>query len=483
MNYYQRVFVNIISLHFFKLQTMSNPYTDNIYSITELNRIVRGLLETRLTDIWIHGEVTNLSRPSSGHWYFTLKDGSAQIRCAMFRNRNQYLKFTPANGNKVQARGRVSLYETRGDYQFIIEECKPEGEGALQRAFEELKQRLWKEGLFDTQYKKPLPRFPQIIGVITSPTGAAVQDILNVLNRRFPLASIIIYPVPVQGIEASPKIAKMIEHADSRNECDVLLLSRGGGSIEDLWAFNEEAVANAIFKCRTPIVTGVGHEIDVTIADYISDLQAPTPSAAAELVAPLTEELQENIKQSIRTLTSKQLTYLEQVKEKLSWLKRTLNFHQPKIHIQHQIQQVDDLEQRLINRIPTLFQQHHNSIALAKHGLMKASPSQKIAQLRTEYSRLHQHLIQSNQVCLFNSQQKFNNAHIRLNLLSPKATLERGYTILYDEKSGQLIKRVEEIKAGQKVFGKVLNGEFSAIIKAVQQQKTPSGSMKETPSS
>jgi exodeoxyribonuclease VII large subunit len=452
---------------------MSTPYTDDIYSITELNRIVRGLLETRLTDIWILGEVTNLSKPSSGHWYFTLKDDAAQIRCAMFRNRNQYVKFNPANGNKIQARGRVSLYETRGDYQFIIEECNPEGEGALQRAFEELKQYLWKEGLFDAQHKKSLPRFPQRIGVITSPTGAAIRDILNVLNRRFPLAEIIVYPTPVQGMDAGPKIAEMIGHADSRNECDVLLLSRGGGSIEDLWAFNEELVARAIFSCRTPLVTGVGHEIDVTIADYISDLHAPTPSAAAELVTPLKEEWQENLKQIIRTLTSKQLTYLEHAKEKLRWLKRTLNFHQPKVRIQRQIQQVDDLERRLINRIPTLFQQRQNSITLAKHRLVQSSPSQKVAQLRTEYSRLRQHLIQSSQVHLFNSQQRFNNAHVRLNLLSPKATLERGYTILYDEQSGRLIKRVEEIKEGQEISGKVLNGKFSAIIKTVQPQKTP----------
>jgi exodeoxyribonuclease VII large subunit len=221
------------------------------------------------------------------------------------------------------------------------------------------------------------------------------------------------------------------------------------------------------------LVTGVGHEIDVTIADYISDLHAPTPSAAAELVTPLKEEWQENLKQIIRTLTSKQLTYLEHAKEKLRWLKRTLNFHQPKVRIQRQIQQVDDLERRLINRIPTLFQQRQNSITLAKHRLVQSSPSQKVAQLRTEYSRLRQHLIQSSQVHLFNSQQRFNNAHVRLNLLSPKATLERGYTILYDEQSGRLIKRVEEIKEGQEISGKVLNGKFSAIIKTVQPQKTP----------
>ncbi|RUM94654.1 MAG: exodeoxyribonuclease VII large subunit [Thiothrix sp.] len=451
---------------------MVEPSSGKIYSITELNSIVRGLLEIRLADIWIQGEITNLAKPASGHWYFTLKDGGAQIRCAMFRNRNRTLKFKPDNGIKVQARGRVSLYEPRGDYQFIVEECELAGEGELQRAFEQLKQRLWDEGLFDEQYKQPLPCFPKTVGIITSPTGAAIRDILSVLKRRFPLLAVIIYPVPVQGIDAAPQIVEMIKHAGSRQECDVLLLSRGGGSIEDLWAFNDETVARTIFASKTPVITGVGHEIDFTIADFVSDLRAPTPSAAAELITPLKEELQEKLGHITRILESIQSKYLNQATEKLQWLKKTLGFHHPRARIQRQVQQIDDLQLRLTNHFPRVLQQLQTRAIIAQHMLSQYSPLQKLTELQGKCTHLRQAQTKLIQTSIADCQQTHDSIHAQLTLLSPKATLDRGYAIIYDHDTGRVIKKIEELQHGNKISGNVANGEFIATIEATKQQKT-----------
>ncbi|MGB7397419.1 MAG: exodeoxyribonuclease VII large subunit, partial [Candidatus Macondimonas sp.] len=262
------------------------PPADSVYSVSRLNREARILLEGGLPLLWVMGEISNFSQPSSGHWYFTLKDAQAQVRCAMFRNRNQGLGLRPQNGMQVQVRVRVSLYEPRGEFQLIAEQMQPAGEGALRLAFEALKARLAAEGLFDASLKRPLPAYPHTIGVITSPTGAALRDILHVLNRRYPLARVVFYPVPVQGVDAAPQIVQALRLAGERAECDVLILARGGGSLEDLWAFNEEIVARAVRACPLPVVSGVGHEIDFTIADFVADLRAPTPSAAAESVVP-----------------------------------------------------------------------------------------------------------------------------------------------------------------------------------------------------
>ncbi len=260
--------------------------THAIYSVSKLNREVRQLLESGIGQIWVQGEISNLARPSSGHWYFSLKDRDAQLRCAMFRARNGLCRFTPREGQAVIAYGRVSLYEPRGDYQLLIEHLDDAGLGALQRAFDELKARLAAEGLFATERKRELPLVPRRIGVITSPTGAAIRDVLHILARRFPAAAVLVYPVPVQGEAAAPAIVAALDLASARAECDVLILTRGGGSLEDLWAFNDERVARAILRCSIPVVTGIGHEIDFTIADFVADVRAPTPSGAAELVAP-----------------------------------------------------------------------------------------------------------------------------------------------------------------------------------------------------
>ena len=251
-----------------------------VYSVSELNQTIRGLLESEFPLIWVEGEISNLAQPSSGHMYFSLKDESAQVRCAMFRGRNQFLRFTPENGQKVVIRARVSLYEARGEFQLIAEHMEDAGAGALQRAFEELKARLAAEGLFDESLKQDIPELPTRIGVITSPTGAAIRDVLSVLQRRFPAIPVLVYPVPVQGDGAAEKIVATLQLASKRKDCDVLLLVRGGGSLEDLWSFNEEIVARAIVASEIPVVCGVGHEVDFTIADFAADVRAPTPSAA-----------------------------------------------------------------------------------------------------------------------------------------------------------------------------------------------------------
>ena len=262
----------------------------DVYTVSRLNREAKVLLEGSFPPIWIEGEISNLSRPASGHVYFSLKDAQAQVRCAFFRQHRRLLGITLKDGLHILARARVSLYEGRGDYQIIIEYMEDAGEGALRRAFDALKQRLLQEGLFDVAHKKPLPRLPRRLGIITSPSGAVLHDILTTLRRRFPGIAVLVYPVPVQGEGAAEKIADAIRFAGKRGDCDALILARGGGSLEDLWAFNEEIVARAIYTCTIPIVSGVGHETDFTIADMVADARAPTPTAAAEMLSPDQQE-------------------------------------------------------------------------------------------------------------------------------------------------------------------------------------------------
>ena len=274
---------------------MINNKSPQIYTVSRLNAEVRLLLENEMGVVWLLGEISNLAIPSSGHWYFTLKDQQAQVKCAMFKGNNRHVTFRPTQGQSVLVRARLSLYEPRGDYQLIAESMQPEGDGLLQQAFESLKLKLSQEGLFSTALKKPIPHFPKSIGLITSKTGAALHDVLQVIKRRNPLLKVIIYPTLVQGKEATQQIVQSLVIADARQECDVLILGRGGGSLEDLWCFNEEAVARQIAACTIPIVSAVGHETDVTIADFVADLRAPTPSAAAEIVSLDTRLLQQSL--------------------------------------------------------------------------------------------------------------------------------------------------------------------------------------------
>ncbi|MCG7868769.1 MAG: exodeoxyribonuclease VII large subunit, partial [Candidatus Thiodiazotropha taylori] len=324
-------------------QPPANNGAREIFSVSRLVRETRAILEASFPLLWVSGEISNLAQPASGHIYFSLKDEAAQVRCAMFRMKRQRLRFQPENGQQVLIRAKVSLYEARGEFQLIAEHMEPAGEGALRFAFEQLKQKLAAEGLFDTEQKKPIPVPPKQLGLITSPSGAAVRDLLSVLKRRFPALPVIIYPVQVQGEDAARQIVQMLKLAERRQECDLLILSRGGGSLEDLQAFNEEQVARAIHQLSIPVVTGIGHEIDFTIADFVADRRAATPSAAAELVTPDQLEWQQRLHAVTRRLKQNQQQRLQQLQQHFSALLKRLQIQHPKRRLQQQAQRLDEL--------------------------------------------------------------------------------------------------------------------------------------------
>ncbi|WP_446697441.1 exodeoxyribonuclease VII large subunit [Thorsellia kenyensis] len=324
-----------------------SPTENNLFTVSRLNHQIRLMLEANASHILLVGEISNFSRPSSGHWYFTLKDDSAQIRAAMFRGNNIRVNFSPANGMLVIVRANVTLYEPRGDYQLVVENIKPAGEGLLQQKFEALKNKLHAEGLFDSQLKKALPVSVKSIGVITSSSGAALQDILNVLKRRDPGLPVVIYPTMVQGQSAIEQIAQMIEIANLRNEVDVLIVARGGGSLEDLWCFNEERVARAIFASKIPIISGVGHETDFTIADFVADIRAPTPSAAAELVSRDSVALIQLVQRSRQRLQMAVDYYFSQQQQTFDHLFHRLKYQHPQIKITRQLMHLTEIQNQL----------------------------------------------------------------------------------------------------------------------------------------
>ena len=359
--------------------TPAHPVEREVYSVSQLNHAARSLLEGNFPLIWIEGEISNLAKPSSGHVYFTLKDEVASVRCAMFRQRNRLLSFTLENGAHVLIRAQVSLYEGRGEFQLIAEHMEAAGDGVLRRAFEMLKQRLAAEGLFDAARKKILPALPRCIGVVTSPTGAAIHDILSILQRRFPALPIIIYPAQVQGNGAPAQIARAIYLASQRQDCDVLIVARGGGSLEDLWAFNDETVARAIYACEIPVVSGIGHEVDFTIADFVADQRAATPSAAAELVSPdQVEWLQQFARQRNRlvTLMQDRITGKQHL---LHWLTQRLQQQHPGQRLCTQAQRLDELEQRLHQGMRLTLQRHWQRLVFASHALDTISPLATLA--------------------------------------------------------------------------------------------------------
>ena len=401
-----------------------------VLSVTQLNREARRLLETGLSMTWVEGELSNIARPASGHWYFTLKDQGAQIRCAMFRNRNRYAQIEPREGMAVVLRGRVSLYEARGDYQLIAENMQDAGVGALQRQFEALKRKLEQEGLFGDGHKQSLPAMPGRIGVITSPTGAAIKDILTVLNRRFPGIPVRIYPVAVQGEQAAGQIVSALELAERRGDCDVLILARGGGSIEDLWPFNEEAVARAIYHCALPIISAVGHETDVTIADFVADLRAPTPSAAAELVVPDAEDWIVRLASLRRRLHRSIAGSLDDAHETLRWLAGRHHQVRPDRQISQHLLRLDDLDGRLRGLIRIQLANRVQQLTTMAGRLQSRSPQQALLRSRSDLEHTSQRLTQIVSKQLERARSRLNLASATLNSVGPQATLERGYAIV-----------------------------------------------------
>lgn len=435
-----------------------------ILSVSQLNRQARQLLETHLPLLWVEGELSNVSIPSSGHWYFTLKDDQAQVRCCMFRNRNMLVRFKPQQGQHVLIRARVSLYEGRGDYQIIAEHMEEAGSGALQRAFDELKHRLSAEGLFNEAHKKSLPHIPRHIAVITSPTGAAIRDVLSVLDRRFAHVPVTVIPVAVQGKESAPQIVKAIELANRANLFDVILLTRGGGSMEDLWSFNEEIVARAIFASQLPIVSAVGHEVDFTIADFVADLRAPTPSAAAEILVPDGEEWLDKFIGFEVLLEEAMLRKLSQLQKHLHHLRQRLRH--PRARLEQQAQRLDNLELRLKNHIETLLNRHQHRLSQLRLRMQSHHPQVRLTQMRERLNTAQAGFHKAQTSYMDRQKQRLATAARVLNTLSPLNTLERGYSITTDEQSGQIITRRDQVSAGQRIRTRVADGDFYSRVES-----------------
>jgi exodeoxyribonuclease VII large subunit len=439
----------------------------DVYSVSRLNQTARKLLEQGLARIWLEGELSNLARPSSGHLYFTLKDSKAQIRGAMFRSRNQLLRFRPEEGMQVLVRAKISLYEPRGDYQLIAEAMQEAGDGVLQQAFDALKLKLEKEGLFNPETKQVLPTLPGRIGVITSPSGAAIRDVLSVLKRRFPAIPVLVYPVPVQGKDAGREIAAMLQTAAARKECDVLILTRGGGSLEDLWAFNEEIVARAIHDCPIPVISAVGHEVDFTIADFVADQRAPTPSAAAELVSPDQAEWQTQV----RALETRGARLIRQAladsQERLRWLDQRLQLRHPGQHLRQQAQRLDELEQRYRLAINSYFNKLRYSLNEALARLKQASPAHQISRTELQRQALAQRLRTAMSSLLQTRQQQLAVACKSLDTISPLATLDRGYAIVTRQEDNHILHSANTVKAGEQIEARLARGRLLCTVDKV----------------
>lgn len=480
----------------------------SVYTVSRLNKEVRVMLERGLGVVWVEGELSNFSQPSSGHWYFSLKDRDAQVRCAMFRLKNAALGFTPKAGQHVIARGRVSLYEPRGEYQLIVDHLEEAGLGALQREFERLKSKLAAEGLFASERKRALPRFPRRIAVVTSPTGAAVRDILNILARRFPPAAVLVYPTAVQGAAAAPAIVQALQLASERMECDVLILARGGGSLEDLWAFNDERVARAVRACAIPVVTGVGHEIDFTIADFAADARAPTPSGAAELVAPdrvaclealtrMESRMAACMRRELRAVSSRFVSVSARLKQshpgirlvhqaqRLDDLEQRLTgaahavLHtrrhrlgeaytrlvqrSPEVRLARQTQRLDDLRQRLAASSRALLNAHHHRLSEALSGLMQRSPEGLIRECGRREEALRARRDHAVAQYLSRLSHRVALANNTLSMASPLATLARGFAIV-TRADGSLVSDATTVTPGEEIEARLASGRLRARV-------------------
>jgi exodeoxyribonuclease VII large subunit len=434
-----------------------------VYSVTRLTREVRALLDRSLGVIWVEGELSNLSQPASGHWYFSLKDRDAQLRCAMFRMKNVLVGFTPRAGSQVLVRGRISVYEARGEYQLIVEHLEEAGVGALKREFERLKTRLAAEGLFALERKRPLPRFPRRIGVVTSPSGAALRDILHVLQRRYPPAAVLIYPTPVQGAAAVPALVHALQLASVRAECDVLILARGGGSLEDLWAFNDERLARAIHGCALPVVCGVGHEVDFTIADFVADARAPTPSAAAELVAPDRSACLEALARSAQRLSGGMRRELRVSAARLAATEQRLKLAHPGLRLTQQMQRLDDLAQRLTGAARTCVHRQWIRLGGAHTRLERASPVHLLRDYRARQERLLARLKQATAADLARLAHRLALAQRALHAVSPLATLSRGFAIV-TRADGTLLTEAAAVDLGEPIEARLAHGSLTARV-------------------
>jgi exodeoxyribonuclease VII large subunit len=395
---------------------------EKYYTVTELTKEIKFLLENSIPEIWLQGEISNFTHHSSGHMYFSLKDENAQISCVMWHSRNHSLFFTPQDGMKVNVLGRVTVYEKRGNYQFDILQIQPAGVGELQLAFEQLKTRLREEGLFSQEFKKAMPPYPERIGIVTSPTGAAIRDMMTILHRRFPSVEIIVNPVRVQGEGAAAEIAQAVDEFNQYGEVDVLIVGRGGGSLEDLWAFNEEIVARAIFRSKIPVISAVGHEVDFSICDFVADLRAPTPSAAAELVVRSRQELLEVLQKDLKKMTDSMLEGIEYQREKLQTIMSSYAFRQPLDLVMQHFQRLDEMQRSLNNSVSHKIELCQEML----HGLSK-----------------------------------------RLSLLEHRNVLRRGYSLCFRRADGKLVKKATELEVRDEIAIDFYEGKAFGTVNEV----------------
>jgi exodeoxyribonuclease VII large subunit len=430
-----------------------------IFTPSQLTRAARDLLESRFALIWLEGEISNFSKPASGHLYFTLKDASAQVRCAMFKPKSTFLRFRPADGMRVLARARVSLYEARGEFQLIVEHLEEAGEGALQREFERLKAKLAAEGLFEADRKRALPRWPQRIGVITSPTGAAVRDVLSVLRRRWPLVEVEILPVPVQGKDAAPAIVAAIQRASAWARHDVLLLTRGGGSLEDLWSFNDEVVARAIAATTIPVISAIGHEIDFTIADFVADLRAATPSAAAELLVNDVRAIDRELQQRRERLALLLRRTLERAQQRVDHAHARLNALRPQARLQLGRTRLAHLHERLQAGQHRRLERTQQSLGALRGRLAQRHPQRDLIAAGQRLQRGNGDLQRRVAHLLERRARHLAELARALNAVSPLATLSRGYAILFEADTGRVVRTVHQLKNGDGARAMLADGE------------------------
>jgi exodeoxyribonuclease VII large subunit len=436
-------------------------------SVSQLNRRVRALLEKGIAQLWVEGEISNLSRPASGHIYFSLKDDTAQVSAAWFRQRQRGPAVGYKNGDRVLAFGRVSIYEARGNYQLIVERMEPAGEGVLKRRFEALKKKLLEEGLFDEDRKKALPALPTRIGVITSPSGAAVRDILSVLGRRFPAVPIVIYPAAVQGDAAPGELLEALNTAVRRDECDVLIIGRGGGSLEDLWAFNDEQLARAIAACPLPVISAVGHEVDFTIADFVADVRAPTPSGAAEMVVPNQHDWERRIASLALRIGRIGQRSVEDRGQRMDWLARRLVAASPAETLRRQQASLRESRGRLSSAIRQRLLSDKNQLQGVRSMLLQQSPAITVQRNLGQMTELRQRLSTSARALLAAVDHRAALLGRALHSVSPLATLDRGYAIVMDASTNKALLDASDVSVGDDIRAHLSRGEIVATVREV----------------
>lgn len=436
---------------------------NNVYTVSRLNGEVRQLLEGELGKVWLNAEISNFSSPSSGHWYLTLKDHFAQIRCAMFKGKNRSVTFKPINGQQVLVKGSISVYEPRGDYQLIIESMLPAGDGMLAQQYEALKMKLAAEGLFTSDTKRPLPSHINKIGVITSATGAALKDVLHVLARRDPSIEVVVYPSQVQGESAIKLLCRAIELANARQEVDVLLLTRGGGSLEDLWCFNNEELAHSIYNSALPIVSAVGHEVDTSISDHVADVRAPTPSAGAELLSKDADDKAHKLMASLSRLKQSWQHYQLKTTQKANTLEHRLHRQDPKRRLEQFGQSFDEMQLRLNAALNTRLHKLALKQQNLHHRLSQQSPEHRLALASKQLDYLAARLNDAIKNKLHDTQMSLKNSAHQLETVSPLATLSRGYSISQNE-SGKVLLNSKDVQAGEILTTRLLEGELRSTV-------------------